>query len=233
MPFDVNPGWFPDKKIKGPWIEYLNGDERRVQLQDSTPDGGQLIAGAASGRPILPDHMPTKIGLRDAHPQRPLLDFDDSAVGLRLSTAAKDLIERLEPGVHQFFPVEVFAYDYDPATWQDVYGNYDPVPPGTHVDRKIADQWFFVFCNRLDTMNRDLTVGIMDNGIYAPHFLKQGRGGKLLLEQERLVLDRSKIGNAHVWCERCVPGIFFSDELIAQIDAAGLTGLRKTFVEAL
>lgn len=233
MPYDVIPGWFPDKKTKGPWIEYLNGDYQRVQLVDSTPDGGRLIAGPGDGRPIIPDYMPTKIGLRDAHPQRPLLDFDGSAVGWRISTTAKDLIERLEPGAHQFFPVEVFAYSYDASTWQDVFGNYDPVPAGTHVDRKIADQWFFVICNRLDTMNRDLTVGIMDNGIYAPNFLRQGRGGKLLVDEERLVLNFSAIGKAHAWCERCVPGFFFSDELIAQIDAAGLTGLRKTFVEAV
>lgn len=224
MPYDVIAGWFPDKKIKGPWIEYLNGDYQRVQLIDSTPDGGRLIAGPGDGRPIIPDYMPTKIGLRDAHPKRTLLDFDDSAVGLRLSTAAKDLIERLEPGVHQFFPVEVFGYDYDPSTWQDVYGNYDPVPPGTHVDRKIADQWFFIICNRLDTMNRDLTVGITDRGIYRP--AKVGVVGKL-------VLNKAAIGPAHVWCERCVPGFFFSDELIAQIDAAELTGLRRTFVEAI
>ena len=233
MPYDVLPGIIPGKTLKEPWIEYLDGDYRRVQLVDDKPDGGCLIAGAVSGRPVRPDHMPTKIGLRDAHPQRPILDFEGSAVGLRLSTPAKILIERLEPGVHQFFPVEVFAYNYDPATWQDIYGNYDPVPAGKHVDRKIADQWFFVICNRLDTMNRELTVGIMDNGIYAPHFLKQGRGGRLLVDEERLVLSQSLIGQAQVWCERCVPGIFFSDELIAQIDIAGLTGLRKTYVEAV
>jgi hypothetical protein len=233
MPYDVTPGVHPGKNLKEPWVEYLDGDYRLVKPVDPTPDGGRMISGARDGRSVHADHVPTRIALRDAHPDRLLLDFELSAIGLKISTAAKDLIERLEPGVHQFFPVEVFAYSYDPATWQDVYGNYDPVPAGTHVDRKIADQWFFVICNRLDTMNRDLTVGIMDNGIYAPHFLKQGRGGKLLVDQERLVLNSSAIGKAHVWCERCVPGIFFSDELIAQIDSAALTGLRRTFVEAM
>ena len=233
MPYDVLPGVTPGKTLKEPWVEYLDGDYRLVKPMDRAPDGGRMISGARDGRPVHPDNVPTKIALRDGHPDRPLLDFELSSIGLKITTAAKDLIERLEPGVHQFFPVEVFAYNYDPATWQDIYGNYDPVPAGKHVDRKIADQWFFVICNRLDTMNRELTVGIMDNGIYAPHFLKQGRGGKLLVDEERLVLSQSLIGQAQVWCERCVPGIFFSDELIAQIDATGLAGLRKTFVEAV
>jgi hypothetical protein len=233
MPYNVTAGWYPDTKINAPWEEYLDGNRDLIKLVDDTPDGGTLIAGSGVGRPVVPDHVPTRIGLRDAHPSWSLLDFEKSGVGWRISTAAKNLIERLEPGLHQFFPVEVFAYDYDPATWQDVFGNYDPVPAGMLVDRKITDQWFFVICNRLDTMNRELTVGIMDNGIYAPHFLKQGRGGKLLVEEERLVLNLSAIGQAQIWCERCVPGVFFSDELIAQIDVAGLTGLRRTFIEAV
>jgi hypothetical protein len=224
MPYDVMPGVNPGKKLKEPWVEYFDGDYRLVKPVDPTPDGGRMISGARDGRRVHAEHVPTRIALRDAHPDRLLLDFELSAIGLKISTAAKDLIERLEPGVHQFFPVEVFAYSYDPATWQDVYGNYDPVPAGTYVDRKIADQWFFVICNRLDTMNRDLTVGITERGFYRPE--KVGVEGKL-------ILNRSVIGQASVWCERCVPGIFFSDELIAQIDAAGLTGLRRTFVEAV
>ena len=224
MPYDVLPGVTPGKTLKEPWVEYLDGDYRLVKPMDRAPDGGRMISGARDGRPVHPDNVPTKIALRDGHPDRPLLDFELSAIGLKISTAVKVLIERLEPGVHQFFPAEVFAYSYDPATWQDIYGNYDPVPAGKHVDRKIADQWFFVICNRLDTMNRDLTVGITDRGLYRPE--KVGVEGNL-------ILNRSAIGQAHVWCERCVGGIFFSDELIAQIDATGLTGLRKTFVEAV
>ncbi len=233
MPYDVTAGWYPDTKINAPWEEYLDGNRDLVRLVDDTPDGGTLIAGSGVGRPVVPDHMPKKIGLRDAHPSWKLLDFEKSGVGWRITTAAKDLIERLEPGVHQFFPVEVFAYSYDPTTWQDIYGNYDPVADGTHVDRKIADQWFFVICNRLDTMNRELTVGLLDNGNYGPGLLKLGIGGKPLEQPPRLVLNQSAIGQTHIWCERCVGHTFFSDRLIEEIDAAGLTGLRRTFIEAV
>jgi hypothetical protein len=224
MPYDVMPGVNLGHKVKAPWTEYLDGDERLVRLADYTPDGGRQIATSLDGRPVLADHMPTKIGLRDPHPDWKLLDFDRGGIGLRISTAAKELIERFEPHVHQFFPVEVFAHDYDPATWQDVYGNYDPVPAGTLFDRLIADQWYFVICNRLDSIRNELTIGLNERGIYRPE--------KLGIEG-RLVLRKEVIGNAHIWCERRVGGVFFSDELMAAIDALGLTGLARKFVEAV
>jgi hypothetical protein len=225
MPYDVMPGLMLDKKLKEPWVEYLDGNHALVKLQDYTPDGGLMIASKKDGRPVIPDHVPTKIRLRDGHPDRPLQDFEDSAVCMMISTAAKSLIEELEPGAHQFFPVEVFAYNNDPATWQDVYGNFDPVPEGTLKDRKVADRWFFVICNRLDAMNRELTVGITEKGIYRPE--KVGVEGKL-------ILNRGAVGNAQSWCDRCVRGLFFSDKLIERADAMGLTGLqRRTFIEAV
>jgi hypothetical protein len=224
MPYDVMPGVQPNKEVRAPWTEYLDGDERLVRLVDYTPDGGRLIAITTDGRPILPAHLPTKIGLRDAHPKWKLLDFDKSGIGLRISTAAKELIERLEPNVHQFFPVEIFSYNYDASKWQDVYGNYDPVPKGTLVDRKIGDQWFFIICNRLDSIDKEQTIGLNERGIYRPE--KLGVEG-------RLVLRKDAIQKKHVWCERCVSGIYFSDDLISAIDTVGLTGLQRSFIAAV
>ncbi|MGL4320688.1 MAG: imm11 family protein [Paracoccaceae bacterium] len=224
MPYDVVPGVNPEKKVKAPWTEYLDGDERLVRLVDYTPDGGRLIATSTDGRPILADHLPTKIGLRDAHPEWKLLDFDKSGIGLRISNAAKELIEHLEPRVHQFFPVEIFSYNYDASKWQDVFGDYDPVAKGALVDRKTGDQWFFIICNRLDSIDRMHTVGLNERGIYRPE--------KLGIEG-RLVLRKDAIRNKHIWCERCVGGIYFSDELISAIDAAGLTGLQRNFIHSV
>ena len=108
--------------------------------QDTTPHGGSVIVGAATGRRILPVNIPTKIGFRDAHPtKRQLCDFEKSKVCMMISNAAKDVIEWLEPGVHQFFPVEVHAYADDPATWDADAGIFAPAKDRKRTDRKIAD----------------------------------------------------------------------------------------------
>lgn len=227
MPYIVKGGWTAGiDQADRSWFEYLDGDQKKVTLIDPTQDGGLIITVGGSGRPILPEYIPTKIAFRDAKPGvRQLMDFEGSWLGMLISNRAKLLFDSLEPGVHQFFPAEIFQRDDAPETWNVDAGAFDP-PEGTKFhDRKIADYWMFNICARLDAMDRTRTVGIRpDKGFYNPQ--KVGVEG-------RLVLSSAAINDAHAWVDRCVSGMFFSDALVAQIQAAGLTGLRLTRVDAV
>ena len=227
MPYIVKGGWTPGiDQGDRIWYEYLDGDKDSVTLIDPSQDGGLVITKGHSGRPVHPEFMPTKIGFRDAKPGvRHLMDFEDSWLGMLISNRAKLVIESLEPGSHQFFPVEIFQRDDAPETWDIHAGAFDP-PEGTKFhDHKIADYWMFNICARLDTMDRARTVGIRpDKDFYNPK--KAGVIG-------HLVLSNAAINGAHAWVDRCASGMYFSDALVAQIQTAGLTGLRLTHVDAV
>lgn len=227
MPYIVKGGWTAGiDQADRIWFEYLDGDKNSVTLIDPSQDGGLVITKGHSGRPVNPEFMPTKIGFRDAKPGvRQLMDFEGCWLGMLVSNRAKLIIEALKPGLHQFFPVEIFQRDDAPETWNADAGAFDP-PAGTKFhDRKIADYWMFNICARLDTMDRARTVGIRpDKGFYRP---------EMMGVEGHLVLSNAAINGAHAWVDRCASGMYFSDALVAQIQAAGLTGLRLTHVDAV
>jgi hypothetical protein len=104
----------------------------------------------------------------------------------------KDVIENFEPHIHQFFPVEL--------VWKD----------GGHA----AYRFWFVPCNRLDTVDRARTTFEFRNVWFLDGSKKE------------LVFSRSQIGSHHVWIDKFIvmptPGI--SEALKASLDAAGITG---------
>ncbi|MCW3780078.1 imm11 family protein [Defluviimonas salinarum] len=131
-----------------PGYKALDGDIDKVEIVDPTPDGGGLITrrGLKSGRPMKPDHMPTKL-------QRigrgldifPLLDVDSYTSCLLVNQTFKDILEELEPGVHQFFPMEIFI-----------------------KDEKVGDRYWLNICNRLDTYHPTLTYPRNERGFFEP-----------------------------------------------------------------
>ena len=81
----------------------------------------------------------------------------------------------------------------------------------------VADMFWFVVCNRLDTLELDLLrPPVNDSGRY------RGGGGT-----SRIVFNRSRIGNHHVWIDKRVIGgfIWVSDAFHDAALTAGLIGL--------
>ena len=186
-----------------------------------------MIVVGGSGRPVHSEYIPTRIGFRDAKPGvRQLMDFASRWLGMLISNQAKLTIESLEPNRHQFFPAEIFQRNDAPETWNADAGAFDP-PEGTKFqDRKIADYWMFNICARLDTMDRARSVGpLRGRGFYIPSMADP--------VDRNLVLSDAAIDGAQVWVDSWVMGMFFSDALVAQIQADGLTGLRLTHVDAV
>lgn len=118
-----------------PYNKALDGDVMRLQLVDPTPDGGGVMTPFSSGRPIRPDNVPTRAQRKGGSLKTfPHLEFDQFASLPFVSERVRDMIEALEPGVHQFFPVEVrIGRDH------------------------VARRHILIVCNRLDSLHPTLT----------------------------------------------------------------------------
>ena len=135
-----------DKPLYGVYHNWLDGDFDKVDVIDRTPDGGGMIAGINSGRPVNPEHMPTKAERHNGNNHAvPLLDVDSHSGSFFVNHKFRDILEELEPGTHQFFPVEVFENG-----------------------EKIADYYWLNICNRLDTYHPELTYPRNERGFFKP-----------------------------------------------------------------
>lgn len=183
-------------------------------LEACRTDPSSLAEPHASGWRIDPAGLPRKVCIGDA---RYLVDMDQDGVLKYVSHAARALIERMEPGIHQFAPV-AFVDD---------------------VGRTIADMHVLIACRRLDTVDRARTTGMA----LSPHVWTSLKvlarikpdlvpAGADLNAPVRLVYSVAQAGDAHLWVDRHVPGtLFMSQALVTAFDAAGLTGLARVAVD--
>lgn len=130
----------------------IDADPGLIEYVDTTPDleggvnlsfkPGQLHA----GRAIKPDHVPTKVtrtGKRYGMP--------DAVMGLGamelffVNETFRQVVERLEPGVHQFFPFDML--------WEE--------------DGSFAKKMYiFNICARLDTVSRAASTSTKHGASY-------------------------------------------------------------------
>jgi hypothetical protein len=204
------------KPEHGYYVDFdpLDGDVRNIKLLDETPDDGVHPRGRAfaAGRAVDPTNVPTKVQWKDRQ-RHAVPDFDNGPF-LNVSARAKALIEQFEPGVHQFLPVEFVDID------------------GKHLE----DRWFFVVCNRLDTIDRQHVQGFLlwrgkmwtpiDD--YVRDMPEEIPPGYDTSQKPRLVFNRAQIGGAHFWCDKHLgsDGPFISDAVAAAVKASPLSGLR-------
>ena len=196
-------------------FEPLNGDFRNVGLLDEMPDEGLNPRGRAfiAGRAVDPANVPTRVQWKDRNSPLSIPDFSTGPF-MHLSARAKALVEEFEPGVHQFLPVE----------FVDIDGAF------------LEQRWFVCVCNRLDTVDRKNTRGMLLSGG------KMWRPAKELLRkypeeippdfdlsvEPKLVFNRAQIGGAHLWCDKhfSAAGVYISHELASALKANSFSGLR-------
>lgn len=197
----VSGGRDPAKELENP-LKAIDGDFEKVALLDATPDGGLPITRGyrfASGRPVDGTHMPTRLR-RGGPKDQPLLEIEAGYGScLLVSPEVRALIEELEPGVHQFFPMTV-----------------------EQNGRTLGTRHQMVVCNRLDTIDRALSVPVAAPG--QPYRPEPGGAN-------RIVFSGNAIGDHHAWRDRFVRGLFLSDTLVDRIHAAGFRGLKHTHYE--
>lgn len=143
----------------------------------------------------------------------PIPDFDQATL-LNVSGRAKAFIERIEPGVHQFVPVDYFDKN----------------------DKFFEKRYFWVICNRIDSVDRQHTTFILRKGKVWRSATTLFRRGELQeipshidpSQPGKLVYNLPAIGNAQVWRDMHQDGAFIltSDHFAEELRASGLTGFQ-------
>jgi hypothetical protein len=217
-----------DPTLRGRGVDQLDGDFSKVRLVDYTRDGGMLNNTLGSGRPVETEFMPTRMRWDEA--AGPIPDFDMS-LALNISERAKALIERFEPEVHQFIPVDYLRSD----------------------EKLLEKRWFLVVCHRIDSTDHDLTTFAMiehrndDGSLWNKHWrsvyalVANGQFEKIPPHlsrdtESKLVFGNKKIGSRKLWMDMYLlsrKGPFMSDDLADAIVSAGLTGIKPRLMESV
>lgn len=155
-------------------------------------------------------------GHRYPMPERPLRfsattlrvdlpNFLSAVIGEIIPPAIMDLIEKHEPGVHQYWPVRLECYD------------------GGVQDRVMLN-----ICNRLDTIDaeRSDVIRLKVTGNYVPGSLSADNP-RPFRPRETVLMKRSAIGSCALWCEYRYDGqrTFVSDALHDDLVAVGHEGI--------
>lgn len=131
----------PSSRSSNPNGKALDGDGSKIRAVDGSRDGGLAVDFQAmiSGRRVLPDYVPTKVQWKSS---KRILDFE-SVTHLSVSARMRELIDIIEPETHQFLPVSFLSI----------------------VGATIEERFYWVICNRLDTVHREHTNFHLDHGI--------------------------------------------------------------------
>lgn len=148
----------------------------------------------SSGDRLLVPETVFQLSITSDHKELPD-DFVNGRIGKAVSERVVDLIERLEPGVHGFWPIDVSFRD------------------GTFAGRR----WLLNVGNRLHTLDLEKSKvkgNLKDpKGPLVPDFAVVGK--RPLKDGPKLLSCRSEaVGRHAIWCEyRFHQAVFVSDEL--------------------
>ncbi len=157
------------------------------------------------GLRINTENLPTQMQVKGR--KRTLPDFFIVAMGQVVSPKLKALIEQLDPDVHQFEPVTL--------TWKD---------------RSVAGEWFwFIPARRLKSLKEDqLNPPLHPTGTWYP--IDPVTKEHVDHDKLRIVFDKTKIGDAVIWCDPALVGrIFVSEDFRAAVNAEGIQ--KMEFIE--
>ena len=217
MVYVFQSGAVPDGEVSGRTfdcgiLEPANFDRRKISFEriypTMMPGIGPVGAAFESGFRVSTEYLPAKIRFDDEHSPT---DFH-YVEGLQfVSAAARELIEKFEPGVHQFEPVEYVRSN------------------GDHVEHRFV----MFICRRLDSVDRAHTNMILyDDLRWLPAKSVMGYDPKLvplgtdLDEKPVKVFSLTRIGDAHMWRDIYIAGEqYMSSTLIEAIESSRLTGL--------
>ena len=178
----------------------IDGDLDKVELVDTSPDGRWRLSfkRGGSGRAVDGTYMPTRLE-RERIKANKGCPIDDVRCiwgrGLLVSAPFKEVVERFEPGVHQFFPITI-----------------------EQGGKPEFERYGFYICNRLDTLAKDKCVPPVEED-------KMWRPDDVPASEAMRVFDSKKSASFHAWNEKYTRGRFVSDALAEALAAASLSGL--------
>ena len=150
--------------------------------------------------PVLPNEAPTSFVTERGYRELGSLVMLNDRI-LAVDEALKNTIERLEPDVHQFFPIDIRMTEDGFST-----SRYYTLVIGQYLDSFVPDK-----------SDRD----VFEGKTAKPGFYKLKDGKE---DIAGIALSRNAFGNAHLWRERHLGGEWltcFSDELGSEIAKAG------------
>lgn len=161
------------------------------------------------GVPVLEDFIPKEYFVKG--PKRPIADFAQCYEMALVSERFKAVVEALEPGVHQFFPVQLYWRGKKP-----VEGQY----------------YWFVVCNALDSVNEEHSPMPPREVIYSPRYEKDitffwetdDSAGRSCDP----VFDKVKIGGCQIWVDKYLvsgPRAYATNLFKEACEAENITGL--------
>lgn len=210
---NVRPEWgyYPKVEIVEP------GDVSKVVALHPVDDGGVGWQGLNGGVPVDGSHFHKVMGWMDPNGNR-VPDFDQTPM-LNVSERARQIIESVEPGVHQFFPV----------TYLDAQGTF------------LEARYWLNVCHRIDCLDREHSTLVLRNGrVWRPakDMARRGEPVPAHIDPDappRMVFSLSQIGNAHMWHDSHDDSgsIYLSDAMADAFSLVGLTGVRPIKSESI
>ncbi len=186
------------------YFEELDGDYDKVDMVDKSTDRSTTRITSTHafrvGREIETEYLPTR--LRPKKRKGKLPDLAVHRMGQICSQRFRDVIEALEPGVHQFVPVQI--------VWKD-----------KSVDER--PYYWFVPCTRIWALDpEESNPPLGENGWYLGYaMMGEPRPGPI---QPAFRKDRVK--NHHLFVDGGIQGRFYiSERLKAALEDAKLVGV--------
>lgn len=177
----------------------LDGDIKKVDIVDKSIDNGinPLMRNDyfLCGRAVHPENLPAKMKVVGA--KHKLADYIRFGPRFICSDAFRETVEQVEPGVHQFEPVEL--------VWKNgaTAGNY----------------FFVVFCNRISAIDESLT--------YPPLVGPAKRWRPERKGEDRLVFSADRVAQNHFFYNLGLEGYpLCSGEAHDALTNTELTGFR-------
>jgi hypothetical protein len=191
---------------KYPTMRFLDGDPFELEwLEDIGPITTPLISlrqKSVAGYPIKSINVPTTLQWLSRHE---MPDFEGPPGFICVSSRFKDVVERFEPDVHQFFPITVV----------------------NKAKEKIAERWLWVVCNRIDGVDREHTTFVLVKGALWMSNWDEG-GRRVQIPDAKIYHSKSRTEGYHFWRDKHIMGggIYASDEAAEALQSANLSTLR-------
>mgnify|MGYP004497773783 CR=1 FL=1 len=192
-----------------PRVDWVKRKFPATPALDPVKDGGPGWSGRAGGVRVDGSALPKRVTWKEPV-DNPPPDVDDSPT-LNLSEAAMRVVEALEPGTHQFFPVDYAG----------------------RGGRSLGRRYWFVICNRIASVHPQLSNMVMSPiGLWQPPEDAVRQGWELPPHVDpaappRFVIDLATVGCAQLWVDKHSGMRLMSHTARNAFDEAGLTGLRS------
>ena len=194
-----------------PRVDWGGGNFPSAKFIEAPSDGLPKIGPAKAGVPVDGSELPKKITWIDK-PAYPPADFDKCGQ-LNVSERARAVIETVEPGVHQFFPVDYYGRD----------------------GKLIETRYWLYICNRRDSVCADKSNWVLNPlGYYSSPRDALDFGWDIPAHVDvnapaKFVFEKAKIGDIHLWREARADGLpLMSETMHRAIVDAGLTGFAPS-----